>query len=111
METTNVPPRPTGNNYEISQYYEEHKGAILNDIDTIGEKAMMKRWNISQATWNGLKCRWRPEVYGRGKHIFHRKSEVKIAEVTKKRILTDDYFAGYRQCVLDHAPRIIQKTP
>lgn len=114
METTNVPPRPTGDNrYAIKAYYEEHRGAILHDLDAQGEKAMMKRWNISQATWNGLKKRWRPEVYGAAnvKHREPRKAKLAPAEVKKTRPLTADYFAGYRQAVVDGAPKIIQKTP
>ena len=111
METTNVPPRPvTKNRYELSRYYEEHKGAILHDLDAQGEKAMMKRWNMSQATWNGLKKRWRPEVYGASGH-GHRKPapgpKIQAKEVVKQpRVLTADYFAGYRQAVLDGAPKI-----
>ena len=111
METTNVPPKPTdGNMYKIKAYYEEHKGAILNDIDTIGEKKMQKRWNISQATWNGLKKRWRPEIYGSA-GVKHREPKTPKVEVKKERPLTADYFAGYRQAVLDGAPKVTYKTP
>lgn len=105
-KTAPVPERPRGKNmYEISWYYEENREAILKDLDIMGEKEMFKRWDISQATWNGLKCRWRPEIYGPGKSKTHREYRPETTP-KKERSISPEYFAGYQQCVLDGAPKI-----
>ena len=52
-QTEGIQPVPTkpSNRYVCQQYYDDNKEAILFDFDLLGEKAMMKRWCISQATW------------------------------------------------------------
>ena len=60
-----VPPKPETKNVAVlHQYYEDNRDAILHDLDTLGEKAMRKRWDISQATFFGLIARWRPDYPG-----------------------------------------------
>jgi hypothetical protein len=66
MNSIIVPPRPAGIK-ESYLYYEKHRAEIIADYQSIGEKVMLKRWNISQATWlvklkdgrwKGLAVRW-----------------------------------------------------
>lgn len=45
-----IPPRPASP-YKMRQYYDDNKEAILRDLKELGEKGMLKRWGISQATW------------------------------------------------------------
>uniref|UniRef100_A0A6M3KP82 Uncharacterized protein n=1 Tax=viral metagenome TaxID=1070528 RepID=A0A6M3KP82_9ZZZZ len=60
-----VPPRPE-KRYQMRQYYDDNKEAILADLEHLGEREMRMRWNISQATWRtnqngtvvGLSVRW-----------------------------------------------------
>lgn len=45
-----IPPKPASR-YEMKRYYEDNKEAILEDLAELGEKEMLRRWGISQATW------------------------------------------------------------
>lgn len=46
-----VPPRPENSRYGSRRYYDDNREAILKDRAALGEKAMCRRWGISQATW------------------------------------------------------------
>jgi len=45
-----VPPR-LGGRQGRNQYYEENRLSIISDYHSLGLRAMLKRWDISQATW------------------------------------------------------------
>ena len=62
-----VPPRPKYIRWDlktikaITQYYKDNKDAILKDLAELGQKEMLKRWNIPGVTWRqpkGLAERW-----------------------------------------------------
>jgi hypothetical protein len=123
-----VPPRPKEVNAAF-RYYEEHRSEILADYGKLGLKAMLKRWNISQASWlaktksgrwYGLAVRWgieespvKPKRMGRpwparGKPKSAAGGGVPgtpVKEMSKPEICRDCelavQFRGYRQAVED----------
>lgn len=63
-----VPPKPKGggpgagaSNKAVSRYYQDNRDAILKDLAEMGEKAMLKRWNISTATWQAKGKKGQPK--------------------------------------------------
>lgn len=51
-------------NRERADWYDRHKAQILEDLDSLGSLKTRKKWNVTQATMDGLLRRWQPASTG-----------------------------------------------
>ncbi|MDP2731051.1 MAG: hypothetical protein Q8O55_11310 [Dehalococcoidales bacterium] len=52
-----VPPRPKGKR-QLGQYFEDNKGGILQDYQSLKLKEFFAKWHMTSATWTKLKRGW-----------------------------------------------------
>jgi hypothetical protein len=53
-----------GSNAAKHKFVEDHRSEIVHDLVELGEKAMLKKWNLSPTGWDHIAKRWQIEIKG-----------------------------------------------
>jgi hypothetical protein len=100
-----IPPKPDTSGLNkgqamqvLGKYYEDNKELIIHDLETLGEKATLKKWGISLSGWRYKKVRL--NTYNENKSTdlgSFSFDPVKNAHLEVRL----SYFMGYHACVQD----------
>lgn len=89
-----IPPKPDveGLNLKrksmlLHKYYEDNKNIIINDLDTMGENPMKKKWGLGDSSWKVIRWRWLPDRYEKPSWYKKKENKPEIQESINKKIV------------------------